>query len=180
LVRLRPIAGDPSLGEQVCALRDSFVYTGEPYDVAAMRGMRERQIRHLVKVGTFNPKYSPGGLVDIEYLVQALQMTQGAAHPSVRLTNTRETMGALAEIGVIPADDYTHLRKAHTFLRWLIDSLRMVAGNAKDLVVPDENTEEFAFLARRLRYDNDLLRLSQDLKIHSTYVQEVNRRLLGR
>ena len=179
LLKLRPIAGDTNLGQEVCVLRDSFVYTGEPYDVAAMRGMRERQIRHLIKVGTFNPKYSPGGLVDIEYLVQGLQMTHGADHPSVRLTNTRNTMTALAEIGVLTSDDYTHLRKAHTFLRWLIDSLRMVAGNAKDLVVPDENTEEFAFLARRLRYGNDLLRLSSDLKMHSTYVQEVNRRLLG-
>ena len=86
---------------------------------------------------------------------------------------------ALAEIGAISADDYTRLRKAHTFLRWLIDSLRVVAGNARDLVVPPENSEEFAFLARRLRYGSDLDRLSEDLRMHTAYVQEVNRRLLG-
>jgi [glutamine synthetase] adenylyltransferase / [glutamine synthetase]-adenylyl-L-tyrosine phosphorylase len=179
LVRLRPIAGDAVLGGRISSLRDSFVYTGEPYDVVAMRGMRDRQLRHLVKAGTFNPKYSPGGLVDVEYLVQGLQITFGATIPAVRCTNTRATLAALAEAGAISTDDYTHLRKAHTFLRWLIDSLRVVAGNAKDLVVPPENSEEFAFLARRLRYGSDQSSLSEDLKIHTTYVQEVNSRLLG-
>jgi len=174
LVRLRPIAGDTSLGVRIASLRDNFVYTGEPYDVVAMRGMRDRQLRHLVKAGTFNPKYSPGGLVEVEYLVQGLQITYGAASPAVRCTNTRATLTALAEIGAISADDYTRLRKAHTF-----DSLRVVAGNARDLVVPPENSEEFAFLARRLRYGSDLDRLSEDLRMHTAYVQEVNRRLLG-
>ena len=45
-----------------------------------MRAMRERQMRHLVTGGTFNLKYSPGGLVDIEYLVQGLQITHGHEH----------------------------------------------------------------------------------------------------
>ncbi|MCE1254479.1 MAG: glutamine synthetase adenylyltransferase, partial [Anaerolineae bacterium] len=179
LVRLRPIAGDEVLGQRVAALRDAYIYNGEPFDVVAMRGMRERQIRHLVKVGTFNPKYSPGGLVDIEYLVQGLQITHGASDPELRCTNTRAGMAALSNAGFLPEEDYTHLRKAHTFLRWLIDSLRVVAGNAKDLVVPPEDSEEFAFLARRLRYGDNINLLSQDMKQHTAYVQEVNRRLLG-
>ena len=179
LVRMRPIAGDAVLGGRILSLRDSYVYTGDPYDVVAMRGMRDRQLRHLVKAGTFNPKYSPGGLVDVEYLVQGLQITFGATIPAVRCTNTRATLAALAEAGAISPDDFTHLRKAHTFLRWLIDALRVVAGNAKDLVVPPENSEAFAFLARRLRYGSDLNGLSADMKMHTAYVQEVNRRLLG-
>ena len=176
---MRPIAGDAVLGGRILSLRDSYVYTGDPYDVVAMRGMRDRQLRHLVKAGTFNPKYSPGGLVDVEYLVQGLQITFGATIPAVRCTNTRATLAALAEAGAISPDDFTHLRKAHTFLRWLIDALRVVAGNAKDLVVPPENSEAFAFLARRLRYGSDLNGLSADMKMHTAYVQEVNRRLLG-
>ena len=59
LVKLRPIAGNPGLGQHVAALRDQYVYTGEPFDVTAMRAMRERQVRHLVTGGTFNAKYSP-------------------------------------------------------------------------------------------------------------------------
>jgi [glutamine synthetase] adenylyltransferase / [glutamine synthetase]-adenylyl-L-tyrosine phosphorylase len=179
LVRLRPIAGDPSLGAQVAALRDAYVYGRGTFDVTAMRAMRERQVRHLVKAGTFNPKYSPGGLVDVEYLVQGLQIRHGVHNDDLHTTNTRTAMAALAAAGILPPEDYTRLHKAHTFLRWLIDSLRMVAGNAKDLVVPPTNTEAFAYLARRLRYGNDRVRLHEDLIGYTAYVQEVNRRLLG-
>ncbi|MEA4909351.1 MAG: hypothetical protein VB089_17135 [Anaerolineaceae bacterium] len=179
LVRLRAIAGDQDLGQEIETLRDDYVYTGEPFDVVAMRGMRERQFRHLVKAGAFNPKYSPGGLVDIEYLVQGLQITHGKGNPALRCTNTRQGLAALTAAGIVPEEDSTPIRKAHTFLRWLIDSLRVVAGNAKDLVVPPEDSEEYAYLARRLRYGGDTAGLSEGLAQHSAYVQEVNRRLLG-
>jgi glutamate-ammonia-ligase adenylyltransferase len=142
--------------------------------------MRERQIRHLVIGGTFNAKYSPGGLVDVEYLVQGLQITHGYHNFELRLTNTREVMAALTAEGILSDDDHVQLRKAHTFLRWLMDALRMVRGNAKDLTVPPDDSEEFAFLARRLRYGSDLARLRDDLARHTASVQELDARLLGR
>lgn len=179
LVRMRPIAGDENLGRQLTMLRDSFVYTGIPFDVTAMRAMRERQIRHLVKGGTFNPKYSPGGLVDVEYLVQALQINHGQEDPSLRSPNTRQAMAALANARILSQDDFVSLRKAHTFLRWLIDALRMVAGNAKDLIVPPEDTEEFTYLARRLRYEGDRAKLHVDMLRFAAAVQDINQRLLG-
>jgi len=179
LVKLRPIAGNALLGQRVVELRDEFVYTGQPFDVTAMRAMRERQIRHFVAGGTFNAKFSPGGLVDIEYLVQSLQIAHGQRNPALRLTNTREAMAALAEAGILSPDDYTRLRKAHTFLRWLIDGLRMVRGNARDLTVPPADSEAFAFLARRLRYGRDVARLCADLTRHTSFVQELSARLLG-
>jgi glutamate-ammonia-ligase adenylyltransferase len=175
----RPVAGDAGLGDLVAGLRDEYVYTGQPFDVTAMRAMRERQVRHLVRGGTFNPKYSPGGLVDVEYLVQGLQISHGASDPNLRSTNTREALAALAEAGILNGEDYTHLRKAHTFLRWLIDSLRVASGNAKDLLTPPQGSEAFAFLARRLRYGGDTARLREDLSAHAGRVQEINRRLLG-
>ena len=179
LVKLRPIAGDVELGKQIEALRDAYIYTGEPFDVTSMRAMRERQLRHLVSAGSFHPKYSPGGLVDVEYLVQGLQITYGHQNPALRVTNTRSAMAVLAQSGILANEDYTHLRKAHTFLRWLIDSLRVVRGNAKDITIPLSHTEEFAFLARRLRYGNDINQLVQDLEIHSANVVEINHRLLS-
>jgi glutamate-ammonia-ligase adenylyltransferase len=179
LVKLRPIAGNVELGQQVMTLRDAFVYNGEPFDVTAMRAMRERQVRHLVTGGTFNAKYSPGGLVDVEYLVQGLQITHGYRDPSLRLTNIRKAMATLAAAGVLSAGDYTRLRKAHTFLQWLIDALRMVRGNAKDLTVPPADSEAFAFLARRLRYGNDVAQLREDLARYTACVQEQSARLLA-
>jgi glutamate-ammonia-ligase adenylyltransferase len=180
LVKLRPVAGDKALGEQLSALRDECIYTGERFDVSAMRAMRERQLRHLVKGSTFNAKYSLGGLVDIEYLVQGLQISNGYAQPELRQTNTRDAMAALAEAGILSADDYTRLRKAHTFERWLIDSMRVVRGNAKDVSMPAVASEEFAYLARRMRYGADTPRLQEELERYTEDVRELNLRLLRR
>ncbi|MBN1303409.1 MAG: hypothetical protein JXA13_03165 [Anaerolineales bacterium] len=180
LVKLRPVAGDKKLGKRIRALAETYVFeSGQPFDVTAMRAMRERQVRHLVKGGTFNAKYSRGGLVDVEYLIQGLQINHGAGQPSVRLTNMREAMEGLNKIGVLKDEDYTQLRKAHTFLRWLIDSMRMVRGNAKDVTVPPYGAEEFAFLARRLLYGSNTERLRDDLVRYANEVQEINLRLLG-
>jgi glutamate-ammonia-ligase adenylyltransferase len=179
LVKLRPVAGDENLGQQMVELRDEFIYNGEPFDVAAMRAMRERQVRHLVTAGTINTKFSPGGLVDIEYLVQGLQITHGHRDARLRLTNIGQAMEMLATAKILSPDDYTPLRQAHIFLRRLINALRMVRGNAKDLTVPPADSEEFAFLARRLHYGNNLTQLQNDLTYHITNVQEISQRLLG-
>jgi glutamate-ammonia-ligase adenylyltransferase len=179
LVKLRPIAGDDRLGQVLCALRDEYTYDGSAFDVTAMRAMRERQVRHLVSAGRFNAKYSPGGLVDIEYLIQGLQINHGAGDPALRLTNIRKAMAALHERGILAEDDYTRLHKAHTFFRWLIDSMRVVRGNSKDVTVPVYATEEFAFLARRLKYGNDVQKLRDDLMQYQADVVEMNRRLLA-
>jgi glutamate-ammonia-ligase adenylyltransferase len=177
LAKLRPVAGNPGLGLAVAELRDHYIYTGEAFDVTAMRAMRERQIRHLVAGGTFNLKYSPGGLVDIEYLVQGLQITHGEARPALRLTNTREAMAALHTEGILSPDAYTRLRKAHTFLRWMIDSLRVVRGNARDVTLPPEDSEEYAFLTRRMGYHSDPQRLRAELGRYTADVLEINRAL---
>jgi glutamate-ammonia-ligase adenylyltransferase len=178
LVKLRAIAGDVELGREIEALRDGFVYTGEPFDATAMRAMRERQVRHMVAGGTFNAKYSPGGLLDVEYLVQGLQITHGAEDPGLRQTNTRAALAALAEHGILSHEAYARLRKAHTFLRWLIDTLRVVRGNAKDLTVPPFGSEEYEYLTRRLRYGNDTQRLRDELIRFTNDVLELNRKLL--
>jgi glutamate-ammonia-ligase adenylyltransferase len=179
LVKLRPIAGDAQLGSQIVALRDEFVYGGEPFDVAAMRAMRERQLRHLVTPGTFNAKFSPGGLVDVEYIVQGLQINHGRHTPLLRLTNTGQAMSALAEAGLLSQEHFTQLRLALIFLRRLINALRMVRGSARDLTVPRADSEEFAFLARRLGYGGERLRLQADLTQHTSRVLELNQQLLG-
>lgn len=178
LVKLRPIAGNVGLGREIVSLRDQYIYDAQTFDVNAMRAIRERQIRHLVAGGTFNAKFSPGGLVDVEYLVQGLQMIHGAHDPALRATNIRKAMAALFAAGVLSEGDYDRLGRAHTFLRWLIDGLRMVRGNARDLTVPPSGSEAFAYLARRLGYGQDVARLRQDLDDHRARVQALNLRLL--
>jgi glutamate-ammonia-ligase adenylyltransferase len=179
LIKLRAIAGDAALGREVEALRDALVYSGGAFDVAAMRAMRERQLRHLVTPGTINAKYSPGALVDVEYTVQGLQMIHGQAHPQIHLTNTRAAIAAMAEADIISAENAARLTEALLFLRMLINALRVVRGNSKDLTVPAEDSPEFAFLARRLGYGNEPTRLRADLTHHLEWVRRLNTRLLG-
>jgi glutamate-ammonia-ligase adenylyltransferase len=96
----------------------------------------------------------------------------------VRETHTGRALDALAEVGVLSSEHYTQLREALIFLRRLINALRVVRGNARDLTVPSVDSEEFAFLARRLGYANDLESLRQDLLRHTGNVQDLSRRLL--
>jgi glutamate-ammonia-ligase adenylyltransferase len=177
LVKLRPIAGDPGLGRRVLSLRDEYVYTGEPFNTTAMRAMRERQIRHLVTGGMLNIKFSPGGLVDVEYLVQGLQITYGHRDAALRSPNTLQAMTALAAAGILSEEDRKGLSEAYLFLRLVINAMRMVRGNAKDLTVPPEGSEEFAFLARRVGYGSTA-RLREDLLRHVSAVQSLASRLL--
>ena len=179
LIKLRPIAGDGLLGKRITTLRDRFVYTGEPFDAAAMHAMRERQTRHLVTGGTINAKFSPGGLVDVEYLIQGLQITFGAGNPRLRATNTREAMIALTREEIIAENDFIRLRDAHRFLRRLIDALRMVRGDAKDLTIPPFDSDEFAFLARRIRYVDNKEELSEGIERNFAAVREISNRLLS-
>ncbi len=153
LVRLRRVAGDVGLGRTLEALRDAFVYSGAPLDIPDLLHMRERQASELVAAGERNAKHSSGGLVDIEYYVQTLQIMAGATEPSVRTPSTVEAIAALAATGHVSYDDAVKLPEAYSFLRRLIGALRVVRGNARDLTIPPVGSPEFGYLSRRLFYE---------------------------
>jgi glutamate-ammonia-ligase adenylyltransferase len=152
LVRLRPVAGDPALGAQVLEARDAFVYFGAPLEMENIRHLRGRQASELVPAGQVSAKYSSGGLVDVEYYVQARQIAVGHSDPSVRVANTLDAIDRLVHEGHIPQGQAEELRETYGFLRRLIDALRIVRGHAKDLTIPPTETREFAYLAHRLQY----------------------------
>ncbi|MFO1022177.1 MAG: glutamine synthetase adenylyltransferase [Planctomycetales bacterium] len=179
LVKLRPICGDLEFGARLVGIRDKLIYSGGVFEVEAMRGMRERQLRQLVTPGTFNAKFSPGGLVDIEYLVQGLQMQHAREYPEIKETNTRLALKAMREAGILSEANFQALTSAYIFLRRLIDALRVVRGDAKDLTVPDHTSEEFQFLSRRLGYGEEVARLPEEIAEHAARVQQINGALLS-
>jgi len=167
LIKLRAVAGDPRLGREVEELRDMFVYGPEPFDVHVCRRLRRLQVEQLVRPGTVNAKYSPGALVDVEYLVQALQIVHGGAEPSLRTPSTVRAIDALEAAGRLTPDPAGRLRSAYHFYRELIDALRVVHGHARDLAVPAAGSDEFSRLARRLRRDDPAqLRGELDRTLH--------------
>ena len=153
LVRMRPVAGDEELGRRVMRIRDSFVYSSEPLDVDDIRRMRRRQAVELVERGAINAKLSPGGMVDIEYYVQAWQITRGGEDRSLRLTNTLDALDALRSGGHIDAELAGKIGESYRFMLGLVDALRVVRGNASDLNIPRPGTREFHHLAHRLSLD---------------------------
>jgi glutamate-ammonia-ligase adenylyltransferase len=184
LIKLRHIAGDAILGHQLEKHRDSFVYGGDPWDIPTALDLRKQQLRQLVEPGQVNVKYGAGGLIDIEYAVQYLQVMHGHDHPSLRSPNTLQALAALVDKGLIARTDGESLRKAYVFTRTLIDGLRMVRGNAKDLVLPPPDSEEFIFLARRVGYATDdwqagARHLQSDIEHHMTLTKNYFERTFG-
>ena len=175
LIKLRWVAGDEGLGRRVEAQRDTFTYSGLPWDWADAMQLRRRQMQELVKPGQTNIKYSAGGIIDIEYAVQYLQLLNGAEHPEVRLTSTLDALAGLRRLQIIRETDHRTLHDAYLFLRNLIDGLRIVRGDATDLVLPDESAEEFKFLARRLGYhERDR---NQDAALLATDIRDVMKKV---
>src|SRR5262245_5377507 len=177
LIKLRWVAGDEALGRRVEAQRNAFTYSGVPWDWEDALHLRKRQIKELVKRGQTNVKYGPGGIVDIEYAVQYLQILNGKDHPEVRVPNTLAALDRLRQLQIVREADYEVLDRAYLFLRNLIDALRIVRGDASDLVLPEESSEEFKSLARRLGYrDQDrnksAARLANDIRAAMKEVNE--------
>jgi glutamate-ammonia-ligase adenylyltransferase len=185
MIKLRSVAGDAALGTQVEAHRDRYVYGGEPWDLGIALDLRRQQLKQLVEPGTVNVKHSAGGLVDIEYAIQYLQVMHGHQHQNLRTPNSMQALSGLVECGIVARQDGEHLRKAYLFIRNLIDGLRMVRGNAKDLVLPPANSDEFIFLARRVGYTTDdwqagARHLQTDIEQHMRLTKEFFERTFGK
>ncbi|MEX5212569.1 MAG: hypothetical protein NW703_00235 [Nitrospiraceae bacterium] len=155
LIKLRTIAGDEGLGLQVERHRDTFVYSGAPWNLAIALDLRQRQVTELIEPGRFNVKYSRGGLIDIEYAVQYLQLMHGRQHETLHTPNTLSALAALVSCGILQAKVAEQLREAYLFFRRLIDGLRMVRGNTRDLLLPPADSDDFVFLARRIGYGRE-------------------------
>ena len=172
LVKLRAFAGDPALRRRIEETRDELVYRPGAFDIDAMRALREQQVRQKV-AGPINAKLSHGGLVDIEYFVQGLQMEYGRDVPSVRTPNTREALRQLVAADVLTEPERLTLRDAYRFLRHLIDALRMERGNARDLTVPAAGTQARRFLVRRMTLFDPEVRFEEQLAEHMHRVRDL-------
>lgn len=170
LTRLRPIYGDKKLCQKLIQARDQIIYQGFVPDRTEFLRLRQSQVDSHVKSGSLNAKYSPGGLVELEYTLQFLQLEHGVQSPGLRAPNHVQLLEGLLGQKLIRPTEFEKLYNAYAFQRRLINALRMVRGHAKDLVLPERGTEEWTFLARRLGYAPDkegaFLRFESDLEDH--------------
>ena len=153
LTRLRAIAGDAGLGAKVERVRDQVLYEAPSLNLDELRTTRLLQFEQKNQPGSYNAKYSPGALVDVEYAAEILQVLYGKNQSSVCTPRTAAALRALQSIDIISGGDLEELLGAYDFLGRLINGLRMLRGWAGDLLLPPPSSEEFAHLARRMGYE---------------------------
>ncbi|HEY2986697.1 MAG TPA: bifunctional [glutamate--ammonia ligase]-adenylyl-L-tyrosine phosphorylase/[glutamate--ammonia-ligase] adenylyltransferase [Candidatus Binatia bacterium] len=141
LIKLRFAAGDPSLGREAEEVARGFAYGSEltDEDVAQIDHLRTRMENELAKEteGRFNLKKGMGGLVDIEFLTQMLQLAHGRQHGGLRKQATLDALRALHERKIVGAEEYRLLSGAYLFLRRLDHRLRLERQQSIDILERD-------------------------------------------
>jgi glutamate-ammonia-ligase adenylyltransferase len=122
LIRLRPVAGAAAPAAALLRGLDPFVWRRSisPAALKAVRDMKERIERERRAAGRdldYDLKEGPGGIRDVEFLVQALQLFFGGRDPSVRSGNVLEALRALAAAGALPEATAEALAGAYLWLR---------------------------------------------------------------
>jgi len=114
--------------------------------------VRERMEKELGKEspGRLHVKFGRGGLVDVEFVTQTLQMLHGARHPALRRANTIQALTAVERAGLLPAADVSALAEQYRFLRAVSAGLRMFGARPPDTLEPAGPI--VARLARSLDY----------------------------
>jgi glutamate-ammonia-ligase adenylyltransferase len=157
LIKARVVVGDPPLREPIAEVLESIVYAKEidAAGVAEIDRLRGRMEQELAREGSgrFNIKTGRGGIVDIEFLVQMLQLRYGRRYPALRQRATLAALEALHACGVLPMDDFHLLMGGYRFLRTLENRLRIERDQPVEAL--ESESEQLTPLARRLGYEGD-------------------------
>jgi glutamate-ammonia-ligase adenylyltransferase len=162
LLRARLAAGDEALYARI--RRDVldpvlFGVRGDPAARTALAGevrrMRERMENEIGKEASRgkNPKVGRGGIVDVEFAVQYLQLAHGHDHPAIRTPSTPVALRRLRETGLLRDADFAALAQGYEFHRRLATRMRIVHDYGIDYLPAGGNA--LAQLARRLGYHGE-------------------------
>jgi glutamate-ammonia-ligase adenylyltransferase len=153
LIKARAAAGDMALGARVIAVAEEAAYTRgapSPSEIHRLRTRMERELggeRRAKGRARYEMKLGRGGLVDVEFAVQYMQMTHGQ-DPRVRTADTESAIGALEACGYMDSTLATSLRDGYRFLRQLEQRARVHHGTNSALI--EEGAPGLTLLARRM------------------------------
>src|SRR5438270_1617917 len=187
LLKARPVAGDADLGAEFGATAAERVW-GRAFDaddlrsVRAMKGRAEGELarRHLTEREV---KRGRGGIRDIEFAVQLLQLVHGRHDEGIRSPTTLTALAELADAGYVGADDAESLAASYRFLRAVEHRLQLVDEQQVHAIPTDRSA--LTRLARVLGYrdsregDAPSL-LIADLRQHQATVRSIYERLYFR
>ena len=120
LLKSRPLAGDTELGERYCETVHPFVWASSQREgfVDSVQRMRERVTDHIPAVEVdVQLKLGPGGLRDVEFTIQLLQLVHGHSDDRVRQRDTLGALAALAQHGYIGREEAASFARDYRLLR---------------------------------------------------------------
>ena len=136
LTRARAVAGPPALRRRIAETLAAAVMRPAGTALADAASMRARMLRDLPPEGPWDVKAMPGGLVEVEFIAQALQLRHGADTPGVLSPTTREALARLGAAGLLPEEETAALVSADRLWREVIGVLRLTVGRTRDAVLP--------------------------------------------
>jgi glutamate-ammonia-ligase adenylyltransferase len=133
------VAGPARLRADIqAAIAEALADAGEPAriraDAAAMRG---RIGRELAPDGPWDVKHRPGGLMEVEFIAQVLQLIHARADPGICSPTTRVALSRLAVAGLISGADAAMLIHAEHLWRTIQDLVRITLGRGAPAELPD-------------------------------------------
>ncbi len=140
LTRARLVGGEWRLGRAVRREIRALVYGPEapPPDLKEMRLLRGRMETEIGKEtpGRLHVKFGRGGLVDVEFITQAIQMTHGRRLPAIRSPHTIAALSEIGRAGLLPVDEAEALAGHYRFLRRVSADLRLFGARPADTLEP--------------------------------------------
>jgi len=149
LCRARVVYGSPAVAKQALDMIHRAMFA-HPWRVEFARSIFDMRLRMQEGASDLNLKRGPGGVLDIEFLVQLLQLKHGGDLPALREPNTLAALAALRAAGILNQEEYDYLSTSYQVLRTIQGRLRLMNMTAlNDL--PKEPAE-LAKLAAMLGY----------------------------
>ena len=177
LVRARFVAGNAEVGKKFIEAVHQFVYQDkfEYGSLIEISRLRERMEQELAKESTKgkNVKLGFGGLADIEFAVQIIQLMHGKKFPRLRQTNTLSALKSFVALGLIDQDMAEELQDSYLFLRNLECALRIIRQTPTN-TLPKDN-KELAPLARLLGYEDAEIQAGSLLIDYDRHTQRVRK-----
>ena len=161
LLKARPLAGDLPLGQAYVAALAPLVWAASGRDgfVTDVQQMRRRVEKTLGSQGDREVKLGPGGLRDIEFAVQLLQLVHGRTDSAVRSGTTLTALDQLAAGGYVGREDARHLAEAYRWLRTVEHRLQLRQLRRTHLLPADDDEVALRWLARACGYRGEVLSL---------------------
>lgn len=186
LIRSRAAAGSSSLFSRFAAAVQPYIYRSDVSvkdALASVRLAKQKIDRHIERsVNGFNVKLQRGGIREIEFIAQALQLAHGGRDEWLRVAHTVISLGRLADRNLISEQERSALSDAYTFLRTLEHRLQMEHG-LQTHTVPQAQPQR-AMVARRMGFSGgDMIAGLNDfdnaLSFHTTNVRNAYDRVFA-